>query len=304
MKYIILDLEWNSAHSVKGNFNEIIEIGAVSLDENMNITDKFQSLVKPKCAKKIRNRIEELTHISNDALKSAEGFVTVYNKFETWVGADDDNCLFSWGNCDLSVLYENLKHYDMLDSIYVIKHFCDAQLLCQKFCDISVEKQIGLVAFAELIGVGIDDLQQHRALNDSLITARCLVKAFTHELYLQFVKVTDKAFYERLHFKKYFIYSQNDERIRQNELMVKCPDCDVFMKRLTGFEIRNKKQYARYRCGECGRLYNISHSFKVTYDGIVHKNTLNEISAGMSDEHEDRDECEKTGSYDDSPVIA
>ena len=38
MKYIILDLEWNSAYSVKESrfINEIIEIGAVKLDENLN----------------------------------------------------------------------------------------------------------------------------------------------------------------------------------------------------------------------------------------------------------------------------
>ena len=94
-------------------------------------------LVSPKQTKKIRGRIKDLTHITNDDLKNADGFITVFKKFKAWIGTGD-NCMLSWGNSDISVLYENLNRYNMLDEIYVIKNFCDAQLLCQKAVDISL----------------------------------------------------------------------------------------------------------------------------------------------------------------------
>ena len=160
----------------------------------------------------------------------------------------------------------------------MIKHFCDAQLVCQQAYDIPLTKQIGLAALAETAEIEIGDAQLHRALNDSVLTAKCLAKFFTPELYAQFAKIADKEFYERINFKNYCIQDPDDERIRQNQLMVECPCCGVFMKRLSKFTHRNKKHYASYRCGECGRIFNIAHTFKITYDGLEHRNTLTEIS--------------------------
>lgn len=284
MKYIIIDLEWNGNQTADGYFNEIIEIGAVSLDENMNVVGEFQQLVKPQVTKKLKGRIKELTHITNDELKNAEGFVSVYGKLKKWIGEDEDNCLLSWGNADVLVLYENLNHYKMLNDIYVIRHFCDAQLLCQQALEISLSKQVGLSALAEMAEIDIGDAQLHRALNDSKLTAKCLAKLFTADLYSRFAKTADKEFYARINFKSYSISDPDDERIRQNKLMVECPNCGIYMKRLTKFSHRNKKHYARYQCGGCGRSYNIAHSFKITYDGLVHKNTLTEIGGSSADD--------------------
>lgn len=53
MDFIIMDLEWNNtyARKTKGFINEIIEIGAVKLDENLNFKDKFSCLIKPQIGK-------------------------------------------------------------------------------------------------------------------------------------------------------------------------------------------------------------------------------------------------------------
>ncbi len=276
MKYIIMDLEWNGATTYAGYFDEIIEIGAVALDDSMNVTSEFQTLVNPKQTKKIRGRIKELTHITNDDLKNADGFITVFNRLKAWIGTED-NCMLSWGNSDISVLYENLKRYNMLDEIYIIKNYCDAQLLCQKAADISLTKQVGLSAFAEQIGVEIGEDQLHRALNDSRLTAKCVARLFTPEIFGMFVSKADKIFYERMNFKSYNLQDINDEKIIFSNFMTRCPDCNTFMKRLTRFSCKNKKHYARYRCGICGKEYNISHTLKMTYDGLDHKKSFNEI---------------------------
>ena len=72
MKYIILDLEWNSAYSVKESrfINEIIEIGAVKLDENLNEIGRYQQLVRSRLNKKLSSRTKNLTHITNEDMLS------------------------------------------------------------------------------------------------------------------------------------------------------------------------------------------------------------------------------------------
>ena len=46
MNFIIFDLEWNNAYNykLKRGMNEIIEIGAVKLDENLKVIDTFKRL--------------------------------------------------------------------------------------------------------------------------------------------------------------------------------------------------------------------------------------------------------------------
>lgn len=53
MNIVILDLEWNGAYSrrLHGFINEIIEFGAVKLDAQLNITDRFSCFVKPQVTK-------------------------------------------------------------------------------------------------------------------------------------------------------------------------------------------------------------------------------------------------------------
>ena len=271
-----MDLEWNGATTRSGYFDEIIEIGAVALDDSMNIISEFQTLVSPKQTKKIRGRIKDLTHITNDDLKNADGFVTVFKRLKAWIGPGD-NCMLAWGNSDISVLYENLKWYNMIDEIYIIKNYCDAQQLCQQAKGISLNKQVGLAPFAELAEVEIGEDQLHRALNDSRLTARCFAKLCTPELFSMFVKKADRIFYERMNFKCYNLQDLSDEQVIFSDFMTECPDCGVFMKRLTGFTCKNKKHYAKYRCAQCGKQFNISHTLKITYDGLEHRRTLSEI---------------------------
>ena len=53
MYYIIMDLEWNNAYmkSAQKFVNEIIEIGAVKLDEDLQQISTFSELIKPKISK-------------------------------------------------------------------------------------------------------------------------------------------------------------------------------------------------------------------------------------------------------------
>ena len=58
MDYIVMDLEWNQCPYGKGNEAkglpfEIIEIGAVKLNEDFEIIDKFSEIIKPRIYKQL-----------------------------------------------------------------------------------------------------------------------------------------------------------------------------------------------------------------------------------------------------------
>ena len=71
MNYIVFDLEWNQGREGKYGRNheeipfEIIEFGAIKLDENKNVIGEFHQLVKPSVYKNMHHIIEKvlLLHI-------------------------------------------------------------------------------------------------------------------------------------------------------------------------------------------------------------------------------------------------
>ncbi|MBQ8740603.1 MAG: DNA polymerase III, partial [Clostridia bacterium] len=70
MHYVILDMEWDSAyHKLHKRFvNQILQIGAVKLDENFNIVDIFDVTVKSSICKRVSKRFTELTGITKEMM--------------------------------------------------------------------------------------------------------------------------------------------------------------------------------------------------------------------------------------------
>ena len=71
INYIILDLEFNSTKIPESDkhINEIIEIGAVKLNDRFIEIDSFTSMVKPIFSKKLNSFVKKLTHITEKELK-------------------------------------------------------------------------------------------------------------------------------------------------------------------------------------------------------------------------------------------
>lgn len=65
---------------------EIIEIGAVKLDERGREISCFKEYVRPKYAKDIDATCQELTGITMDTVRDAQGFTPVFRRFLAWCG--------------------------------------------------------------------------------------------------------------------------------------------------------------------------------------------------------------------------
>lgn len=118
MNYIVMDLEWNQPLSYADRTYqrigdrlvfELLQIGAVRLDSDLNITDTFSRLIRPSCYTKLHPRIRRITHIEPEDLDDAPGILEVLEEFDAFCGPD--SCLLTWGCDDVSVLEQNKQYF-------------------------------------------------------------------------------------------------------------------------------------------------------------------------------------------------
>ena len=117
MNYIVFDLEWNQSPGGKKYSNsrlpfEIIEIGAVKMNEKREPVDVFQRLIKPQVYNWIHDSIHEVIHVDYKDLADGLPFPEAVREFLDWCG--DDFAFFTWGNQDVMELQRNMKYYDLL----------------------------------------------------------------------------------------------------------------------------------------------------------------------------------------------
>ena len=83
MDYIIFDLEWNQPYSNDISFmkrtrmpltGEIIQIGAIKLNDKLEIVDSFTMYVKPKYLLHMHKHVKALTGITNQDLNRGVPF--------------------------------------------------------------------------------------------------------------------------------------------------------------------------------------------------------------------------------------
>lgn len=116
MSYIVLDLEWNQSPQGKvGEIEaipfEIIEIGAVKLDEEHRQTDQFREVVRPQLYTELHYKTREIVTLRSIDFASARTFSEVIRDFFSWCG--DAPCFCTWGPADLTELQRNLAYYNI-----------------------------------------------------------------------------------------------------------------------------------------------------------------------------------------------
>lgn len=270
MYYIIFDLEWSNGYSYKRNgfMNEIIEIGAVKLNENLDIIEDFKQLVKLTETKKLSSRCKNLTNISNELLKS-EGisFSDALKDFARW-SKGDNNIFLTWSNSDLYVLANNCLTALGSPNVQFIKKYCDAQKYCMSYIKTENNNQISLANASEILGVEVDVSKLHRALTDCYVTAECLKKVFDKEKFKCYVHDCEQTYFERLIYKPYLIEQPVSSLFNVYEQKMLCPVCNSEMKALKKFECVNKSFRCPTKCPDCKKTFWTTIRAKKTYDDV------------------------------------
>ena len=287
MNYIIMDLEWNNAYmkSAQKFVNEIIEIGAVKLNENLEIIDTYSELIKPVVSRKLRSRIKDLTHLTNEDISGGIAFSEAITKFEDWSG---NNAVFmTWGDTDIRTMLTNFKYFLNKDNISFIECYADLQRYCQCFINMENIQQAGLSYAAECLKIDAEKYPHHRALDDSLLSAECFKKVFDKDKLNEFIKTCDEDFYARLAFKPYVIKSKNDPLIDKNLFNCYCDICGGKVETLKKWKFMNQSFRGLFYCASCDREFRVNLRIKKFYDRLDIKRNYSEIIKTPLDKTED-----------------
>ena len=180
MTQIIYDLEFNTAYKIdritrrllKGDAHpecpqEIIEIGAVKLNDSGEILDTFQMMVKPTLYHKMHPKIRQKTKITMEQLELGLPFTEAVEVFRDWIDADEP-VMGSWGRDDHQEFLRNCKFHG-LETQWFHKHL-DIQQLCMTYFASPKGQQVGLKKAVEHFGIHLTN-SFHKALHDAIYTA-------------------------------------------------------------------------------------------------------------------------------------
>ena len=180
MNYIVLDMEWNQPWpgspssrkvlpvQIRG---EIIQIGAVRMTEDQQVTDEFQIMIKPKYYRHLNRRVSKLTGIKESRLKE-EGvpFAYAMEQFRQWCG--EDIVFLTWGFDDIGILRENLQLHGL--PIDWTGRWYNAQMMFNAQTDGSTAQK-ALKTAMEIFGIEATR-PAHDALGDAYHTAQICAK--------------------------------------------------------------------------------------------------------------------------------
>ena len=174
MNYIVLDLEWNQSGEreqadEKLHF-EIIEIGAVCLNDQKKMVSEFSHLVKPQVYHELHKITSKLIHMQMQELEHGKPFVEVMQAFLDWCGEDYIFC--TWGPLDLTELQNNMQYYEMEPLANAPIRYLDVQKL------FSIAYEDGKTRRALEYAVDFLEIEKdipfHRAFSDAYYAGKVL----------------------------------------------------------------------------------------------------------------------------------
>lgn len=174
--YIVFDLEWNQSPCGKENSIEqlpfeIIEIGAVKLDEQFRRISEFHKLIAPQVYGQLHYKISEVTHMDMEQLRQeGESFPDVMAQFLDWCGESPVFC--TWGSMDLTELQRNMNYFQVENPFEKPLFYYDVQKLYALSHGASSER-VALDTAVEELEV-MEERCFHRALDDAYYTGKVL----------------------------------------------------------------------------------------------------------------------------------
>lgn len=186
MTYIVFDLEFNQAWDCEENqspFNlkcpfEIIQIGALKLDDSFQVVSTFDRLVKPELYKSLHPFVKQITGITMEDLTSANSFKEVFKELAQFISNDSILCM--WGVGDMKELLKNIKYHN-LDTSMVPRQYINIQMYASKYLRCPKGTNVGLNNAVELLNIPLSG-KFHDAFNDAYYTAEVFKRIYNQNV--------------------------------------------------------------------------------------------------------------------------
>lgn len=180
MNYIILDLEWNQSPFGKGKENkripfEIVEIGAVMLDENRRILSEFHQYISPVVYRELHHITRDIIKLTMEELDCGLSFVAAADKFFKWCESVDGEYVFgTWGSMDLMELQRNCSFFNVRHKFGKPLIYYDIQKL-YSICYSDGKTRAALETAVDEMNLS-KKVSFHSAYNDAIYTAEIFEK--------------------------------------------------------------------------------------------------------------------------------
>ncbi len=267
MDYIVFDLEWNQCPYGKERENnklpfEIIEIGAIKLNGQMETVDQFQCLIQPVVYKRLHHRTQEIIGLDMKMLEQGTPFYKAVREFLKWCGEDYRFC--TWGTMDLGELQRNMKYYGLLALLPGPVKYYDVQKLFSRSFEDGVSRKSLEYGVNHLHVEKLADF--HRALADARYTAEILKRVDGHvrdTYYSIDCYQSPRKRSEEIHavyddYTKYISreFPSKEEAMGDREVVSsRCIYCNRrARKKIRWFSINSRNYYCLARCPEHGLL--------------------------------------------------
>lgn len=268
MNYIVFDLEFNMFFRFKeGDLanpalkNEIIQIGALKLNDQLEKIDEFNLLIKPFVYKRLNPYVKRKTNINTSKIIPRRPFMEAMESFEAWVG--NEAVLCSWGQDDILGLRENCSFFGV-DAKFFNKYI-DIQKIYMKFE--GLHQQPSLESAVDGLEIA-KELPFHDAFSDAAYTVDIFRKVydFSQEAIINWEKV------------------QRENELKVNELkgllsqtVIYCPECGNSVEKIKEAS-KSKKYFAHGYCQQCkipikhvARIINKDGEFTISCKDSIYK---------------------------------
>lgn len=176
MNLIVFDLEWNIGYQPKlfryhgaelTLRGEIIQIGAVKINERAEVLDTFEITLKPRIFRKLQHHIAQVTGLSQGDLETGVPIREGLARFVNWAGPDAE--FAEWGLDDVPVLKQNLFLYE-LDERWPTRWY-DLQRIFLRYYPRQEGEGMTLESVVDRLGIPKEE-PFHNALDDALYTVK------------------------------------------------------------------------------------------------------------------------------------
>jgi len=181
VNYIIYDLEATCwlGRPPKG-YNEIIEIGAVRINEYSEVIGRFENFVKPTVNPVLSGFCKKLTSITQSQVNTARTFSKVLTDFKEWADMyEEDFYICSWGQNDKKLFADDCRLHN-LDTAWLDRYVNLKSQYDQLKGDVvkgNLKKIVEREGF-EFTG------KAHRAISDAENLAKIFLKYFDEWTFL------------------------------------------------------------------------------------------------------------------------
>lgn len=232
MAFIIIDLEFNNLTGITKYYpdiyeeysnlrdieieNEIIEIGAIKLDNYMKPLYKFKTYIRPTVLPVLNPNVLEITKIKEEDLNGGVSFEEGINMLRNIINEGDIIC--SWAKDDIAEIIRNAIYHKYNDLNW-INNYLDIQEYSTKI--LAKKKSLSLKNALDDLKIRVDQNKLHDALNDAIYTSYVFKAIYNSRIVKNYI-IKDVYNMPALEIKNLKDFQIDTDFVEQ-----KCPKCNV-----------------------------------------------------------------------------